>query len=90
MSEEHSDGLVDIEEVEEEKGAQAGRPSAALNLNNNQNQSMIIVNKSEQLADFKTKIVEERKLASSRNMQQEQPMASNKSYSKKQHDDYDD
>jgi hypothetical protein len=51
MSEAESDGLVDIEEVEEEKGAQAGRPSARLNVSQQNNKS-VIVNNSEQLANF--------------------------------------
>lgn len=51
MSEAQSDGLVDIEEVEEEKGAQAGRPSALLNVSQPNNKS-VIVNNSEQLANF--------------------------------------
>jgi hypothetical protein len=42
---------VDIEEVEEEKGAQAGRPSALHNVSQPNNKS-VIVNNSEQLANF--------------------------------------
>jgi hypothetical protein len=51
MSEAQSDGLVDIEEVEEEKGAQAGRPSTLLNVSLPNNKS-VIVNNSEQLASY--------------------------------------
>jgi hypothetical protein len=65
---------------------QIGRPSISLNVS--QNNSSVIVNNSVQQVNFVTKIVEERKLASSRN--QYPSLSPNQSYMKKQHDDYDD
>ena len=66
--------------------AQIGRPSISLNVS--QNNRSVIKNNSEQQVNFVTKIVEERKLASSQN--QYPSLSPNQSYMKKQNDDYND
>jgi hypothetical protein len=63
-----------------------GRPSISLNVS--QNNRSAIKNNSEQQVNFVTKIVEERKLASSQN--QYPSLSPNQSYMKKQNDDYND